>query len=65
MAVAAIGAHDKHHPDFKPEEKRVIFASSLQPSFRSSFSPGLIPLQLSSLHCWPLRPVSRFAHLAR
>jgi len=29
MAVAAVGAQDKHHPDFKPEEKRVIFASSL------------------------------------
>jgi len=29
MAVAAATAHDRHHPDFKPEEKRVIFASSL------------------------------------
>jgi MFS family permease len=29
MAVAAAGTHDRHHPDFKPEEKRVIFASSL------------------------------------
>jgi len=29
MAVAAATAHDWHHPDFKPEEKRVIFASSL------------------------------------
>jgi MFS family permease len=29
MAVAAATAQDKHHPDFKPEEKRVIFASSL------------------------------------
>ncbi len=29
MAGAATSAQDKHHPDFKPEEKRVIFASSL------------------------------------
>src|SRR5271156_201774 len=29
MAVAAATAQDKHHRDFKPEEKRVIFASSL------------------------------------
>ena len=29
MAVAATSIHDKNHPDFKPEEKRVIFASSL------------------------------------
>ena len=29
MAGAATSVHDKHHPDFKPEEKKVIFASSL------------------------------------
>ena len=29
MAGAATGVQDKNHPDFKPEEKRVIFASSL------------------------------------
>ena len=29
MAVAAATAQGKHRPDFKPEEKRVIFASSL------------------------------------
>ncbi len=29
MAGAATSVQDKNHPDFKPEEKRVIFASSL------------------------------------
>ncbi len=29
MTGIATSAADKHHPDFKPEEKRVIFASSL------------------------------------
>ncbi len=29
MAGAATSVHDKNHPDFKPEEKKVIFASSL------------------------------------
>ena len=29
MTATAAGTHDKSHPDFKPEEKRVIFASSL------------------------------------
>ncbi|HEY5931080.1 MAG TPA: MFS transporter [Burkholderiales bacterium] len=29
MAGAASSVQDKNHPDFKPEEKRVIFASSL------------------------------------
>ena len=29
MAVAVTNVHDKSHPDFKPEEKKVIFASSL------------------------------------
>jgi MFS family permease len=29
MTAVATGVQDKHHPDFKPEEKRVIFASSL------------------------------------
>jgi MFS family permease len=28
-ATTATSIHDKNHPDFKPEEKRVIFASSL------------------------------------
>src|SRR5467141_3418463 len=28
-AVSTTSIHDKNHPDFKPEEKRVIFASSL------------------------------------
>ena len=28
-AASTAGVHDKNHPDFKPEEKRVIFASSL------------------------------------
>src|SRR5258706_16354047 len=28
-ATTATGIHDKNNPDFKPEEKRVIFASSL------------------------------------
>src|SRR5256885_13472165 len=27
--ASATSIHDKNHPDFKPEEKRVIFASSL------------------------------------
>ncbi|HWH48938.1 MAG TPA: MFS transporter [Burkholderiales bacterium] len=27
--ASTAGVHDKNHPDFKPEEKRVIFASSL------------------------------------
>ena len=29
MTGVATGIHDQNHPDFKPEEKRVIFASSL------------------------------------
>ena len=29
MTGTATSIHDKNHPDFKPEEKRVIFASSL------------------------------------
>src|SRR5258708_9249789 len=29
MTGIATSIHDKSHPDFKPEEKRVIFASSL------------------------------------
>ena len=29
MTGSATSIHDKNHPDFKPEEKRVIFASSL------------------------------------
>ncbi|MBC8007682.1 MAG: MHS family MFS transporter [Prolixibacteraceae bacterium] len=29
MTGIATSVHDKNHPDFKPEEKRVIFASSL------------------------------------
>ena len=29
MTTTATSVHDKNHPDFKPEEKRVIFASSL------------------------------------
>ncbi|MFN0041358.1 MAG: MFS transporter [Burkholderiales bacterium] len=29
MTATAAASHDKHHPDFKPEEKKVIFASSL------------------------------------
>jgi MFS family permease len=29
MTVTVAATHDKNHPDFKPEEKRVIFASSL------------------------------------
>jgi MFS family permease len=29
IATTATSIHDKNHPDFKPEEKRVIFASSL------------------------------------
>jgi MFS family permease len=29
MTAVATGVHDKNHPDFKPEEKKVIFASSL------------------------------------
>src|SRR6266850_2559014 len=28
-AASTISIHDQNHPDFKPEEKRVIFASSL------------------------------------
>jgi MFS family permease len=29
MTAVATGVHDKNHPDFRPEEKKVIFASSL------------------------------------
>src|SRR3982074_1424075 len=28
-AASTISMHDQNHPDFRPEEKRVIFASSL------------------------------------